>query len=212
MTRTGKIARLPHAIRQRLNLRLHDGESGRELIRWLNSLPEVRAILQRDFGARPVSDQNLTEWKQGGYVDWLSHKERLDEVRELVANAADIAQATQGQMSDHLAAALAIRYTQALASWDGEETEVFRRTMQNLHHACRDICNLRRGDQAAARLALEQQWVEATRAQTGEEIVTHFQQWASIPQVREILLADSIEETQRRERITEIFGLAPDPP
>ena len=211
MTRTGKIARLPHAIRQQLNLRLHDGECGRQLIQWLNGLPEVRAILERDFAGRPISDQNLTEWKQGGYIEWLSHKERLDEIRELVANAADIAQATQGQITDHLAAALAIRYTQALTEWDGQETDNFRRSMQNLHHACRDISTLRRGDQAAARIEIEKQRLALDREQTEEEIVAHFQDWASIPKVRESLLTDAASDYERHLRICKVLGLKPDP-
>ena len=47
MKRTGKIARLPHQLRNELNQRLHDGESGVDLIKWLNALPEVQAILWR---------------------------------------------------------------------------------------------------------------------------------------------------------------------
>jgi hypothetical protein len=39
MTRTGKIARLPLAIRWQLNQRLQHGEVGASLLRWLNSLP-----------------------------------------------------------------------------------------------------------------------------------------------------------------------------
>jgi len=38
MTRNGKIARLPRAIRDSLNQRLHDGETGRHLVRWLSQV------------------------------------------------------------------------------------------------------------------------------------------------------------------------------
>src|SRR5438094_278684 len=44
MTRTGKIARLPHTIREQLNRRLQDGELGKPILQWLNSLPEVKAL------------------------------------------------------------------------------------------------------------------------------------------------------------------------
>jgi len=66
MTRTGKIARLPQEIRARLNRRLQDGESGRQLIEWLNLLPEVQVVLRRDFEGREISDQNFSDWKAGG--------------------------------------------------------------------------------------------------------------------------------------------------
>ena len=45
MTRTGKIARLPNDLRDHLNRRLRDGEKGKTLLKWLNALPEVRALL-----------------------------------------------------------------------------------------------------------------------------------------------------------------------
>ena len=45
ITRNGKIARLPRAIRDELNCRLADGEIGGRLVDWLNGLPEVQKIL-----------------------------------------------------------------------------------------------------------------------------------------------------------------------
>ncbi len=47
--RTGKIARLPREIRDQLNQRLLDGQPGRRLVTWLNSLPEVKQVLATDF-------------------------------------------------------------------------------------------------------------------------------------------------------------------
>src|SRR5208282_4794000 len=67
MTRVGKIAHLPHDIREQLNRRLMDGETGRDLVAWLNSLPETQRVTLALFDGRPVSEQNLSEWKQGGY-------------------------------------------------------------------------------------------------------------------------------------------------
>ncbi|MGO8702033.1 MAG: hypothetical protein ACLQVY_30490 [Limisphaerales bacterium] len=43
MTRNGKIARLPLASPQQLNLRLQNGELAQDLLSWLNRLPEVQA-------------------------------------------------------------------------------------------------------------------------------------------------------------------------
>ena len=50
MSRFGKIARLPLDIREQLNRRLQDGEIGKELVVWLNSVPEVQAVLKAEFG------------------------------------------------------------------------------------------------------------------------------------------------------------------
>ena len=77
ITRNGKIARLPHAVREQLNNRMHDGEEGKKLVAWLNALPAVRAVVKAEFGGRPVRAQNLSEWKQGGYRDWLAQQEAI---------------------------------------------------------------------------------------------------------------------------------------
>ena len=49
MARTGKIARLPVAIRTELNQRLRDGESGSTLLPWLNAQPEVVTRLSAEL-------------------------------------------------------------------------------------------------------------------------------------------------------------------
>jgi len=59
MARIGKIARLPGDIRAQLNTRLQDGAEGKEIVLWLNSLPEVKEVLVKMFDGRPINDQNL---------------------------------------------------------------------------------------------------------------------------------------------------------
>lgn len=70
MTSTGKIARLPAAVREQLNQRLHDGEPAHTILPWLNGLAAVRAVLRRDFHSRPITPQNLSEWRRGGFALW----------------------------------------------------------------------------------------------------------------------------------------------
>ena len=60
MTRNGKIARLPLAIREQLNRRLQDGEPGTQLVEWRNGLPEVQAVMQAQFNGRPIGEPNLS--------------------------------------------------------------------------------------------------------------------------------------------------------
>src|ERR1700745_406900 len=91
MTRNGKIARLPLSLREELNRRLCDGEQGKDLVDWLNNQPAVQEVLKKDFGGRLVNEQNLSEWKQGGYEDWLRHQETRRWVRELASQSAEIA-------------------------------------------------------------------------------------------------------------------------
>jgi len=51
MTRNGKIARLPAALREKLNWRLIEREQGQHLIQWRNSLPQVQSVLKAKFQA-----------------------------------------------------------------------------------------------------------------------------------------------------------------
>jgi len=69
-SRNGKIARLPRLIRHQLNTRIEDAEPGPALLKWLNGLPEVQELLARDFESRPINEQNLSDWRQGGFRDW----------------------------------------------------------------------------------------------------------------------------------------------
>ncbi len=212
MTRNGKIARLSRLIRDELNRRLQDGEPGVRLVAWLNGLPDTERVLATDFGGRPINEQNLCEWKAGGYRDWLARQETLSQARELATDAKELTAATDGKLTDHLATVLAARYAAALAGWDGEVTDEFRRTLRTLHGLCQDIVELRRGDHSGARLNLEQERLEREREKTEEEVVEHFKRWAKNPQVRDWLLKDWISPEERERRIREIFGLPPKPP
>src|SRR5437879_3228885 len=122
MTRNGKIARLPREVREQLNRRLQDGEPGTNLVDWLNSLPEVQAVLAAEFESRAISEQNLSEWKAGGYRDWLAQQEALDMIGRLTANAAELKQASPGLLTDQLAIWLAARYVLIAQAMQGAAT------------------------------------------------------------------------------------------
>jgi hypothetical protein len=70
MARTGKIARLPQAVRDEINRRLADGQKATPILHWINSQPEVAEILKADFKGLPVTDGNLADWRAGGFKDW----------------------------------------------------------------------------------------------------------------------------------------------
>ena len=110
MKRTGKIARLPRALRDQLNQRLHNGEPGVDLIKWLNSLPEVQALLAEHFAGVPISPQNLSEWNHGGFLDWLATQDLLEAAREFAADAAQLPGFTDGHLADCLAHTIIVRY------------------------------------------------------------------------------------------------------
>jgi len=80
---------LPHRIRQALNERLQDGQTGKDVLPWLNGLPEVKKRLkERKFG--DINDQNLSEWRSAGYKEFRdsqghypAHEEILSELEKV---------------------------------------------------------------------------------------------------------------------------------
>jgi hypothetical protein len=162
MSRNGKIARLPCEIRDELNRRMADGEQGGALLIWLNALPAVQRLLTREFGGKPVSKQNLCEWRAGGFAEWRIRREIMHEPRRLAADAGNLARAADGKLTDHLATVLAARYAATMAGWDGEATGPFRRKLRVLSDLCHDIVGLRRGDHRVARLKMEQERTHST--------------------------------------------------
>jgi len=81
--RVGKIARLPEKIREELNRRLLDGGCGRDMPAWLNELPEVQQVLTQFFGGRPITEHNISEWRTGGYQDWLLQVQANDRMCQI---------------------------------------------------------------------------------------------------------------------------------
>jgi hypothetical protein len=82
MTHTGKIGRLPEELQGQLNRLILAGASDTKLLPWLNSLPEVRAILERDFGGQKITRRNLTAWKTRGYQLWFAEENAVLDVAE----------------------------------------------------------------------------------------------------------------------------------
>ncbi len=211
MARNGKIARLPRDIREELNRRLQDGEPGGPLMAWLNTLPQVTQVLAKDFEGCVISKQNLSEWRAGGFTEWQARQDALSHARELTADATELAAATAGRLTDHLAIVLAARYAAAMAGWNGEVTEAFRRQVRALRGLTQDIVELRRGDHSGARLDMERERLEREREKTEAEVVAQFEVWAKNPAVREWIMEDWISPEERRRRIREIYGLPPEP-
>jgi len=207
--RNGKIARLPREIRNQLNQRLEDGESGETLLPWLNGLPEVSTVLARRFGGVAISKQNLHEWRTGGFAEWQARQEILADTQELAADADEIAQATDGRLADQLATVLAARYASTLAGWDGQPTEEFRQKLKILRSMCRDIAELRRADHSGLRLQNEQDRLEAAREKTEDEVVARFEEWTKTPAVHDWLCQTWVSPEERIRRKREIFGLDP---
>lgn len=179
ITRNGKIARLPREIRVQLNRRIRDGEPQNRLVEWLNSLPEVQAVLAAEFGGRPINEPNLSDWKSGGYRDWLLMQEAVELVRHMDADADELSNASNRRVTDLLAQRVAAQYVlvakQLNRSGAEDPGEI---DLKQLREFCGDIVALRKGDHSAERLKLERERLEHEREQLRELREEEFRAWA----------------------------------
>lgn len=135
-TRTGKIARLPKSIREELNRRIDDGWQGAKLVGWLNELPEVRQILREQFNDEPITEPNLSRWREGGFKDWLRHRESREQLRWMIERGEDI-HSQGGDSAESMAqvatAELSTQLQQLTALKDPKERwKLFREFLQEL--------------------------------------------------------------------------------
>jgi hypothetical protein len=156
MTRDAKITRLPTFIREQLNRRLQNSETGREITGWLNALPEVMELLAAEFGGVPISEANLVSWKLGGYRIWEGRQETLEAVAQFGADAAELTEAAGGNLADQVALCLTARIAVALRQPAAGEIDAAGQ-LRRLRQLCSDLVALRRGDQNAQRLRIERE-------------------------------------------------------
>jgi hypothetical protein len=145
MTRTGKIARLPNQIRAELNQRLQDGQDGPRLLDWLNALPEVQETLEESFDGAPITKQNLSEWRAGGFPAWQIRQELIDHACTLYDADQELNDDVDASLlAGKMAAFLATRYAALLNTWDGEPDEKFEQKLRLLRGLNRDIALLQK--------------------------------------------------------------------
>jgi hypothetical protein len=170
MARIGKIARLPRDIRAQLNSRLQDGHEGKTIVTWLNSLPQVKRLLAKNFDGHPVTESNLSDWRQGGYEEWLAHQDMLVQAQELAVNRRELEAAAPGRsLTDHLSDAVSFRFGAILAAQGLEFDDAARQQLRILGRLCQAVVKLRRSEQNAARLKIESERWDLARQQIVED-------------------------------------------
>jgi hypothetical protein len=200
MARNGKIARLPLGIRNALNERLQNGEMGQPLLDWLNHLPQVIEVLEDDFEGLPINKQSLSDWRRGGYQEWLRHQEARELVREMGEQAGELETAADEQrVADALAALMAVELARTIRGLLQEEPDLKQR-WKRLREAMPQLAQLRRADHRAARLWMEEEnWMrERERQQRADEET-------ELAKAKKKAIA-SITAPLRRPTLVEAFG------
>ncbi|MEP6673285.1 MAG: hypothetical protein ABJF10_29310 [Chthoniobacter sp.] len=160
--RCGKIARLPKPVREEINQRLDAGATAKSLVPWLNGLPEVQAFVRAEFDGHPVSEHNLSQWKNGGYQDWLRYQEALILAEHLYEHGEELKAKGQSRMPmtevlNLWMTSRLVRSTREIESMEGEAA--WRRQRQ----FCTDLMKMRRAEHEAERLQIEHERTELQR-------------------------------------------------
>jgi len=208
----GKIASLSHPIQDQVNRRLEKDEDARTLLAWLNALPEVRAVLEADFEGLAVTPQNLSEYKNRGFVDWQQRQQALEFAANLNADDSELQKVLPSDLAEKLSRWVSVRYaaaTRALSTSDPDLGEELR----HLRNFCLLILALRRGELNAGRLALEQQRLSLELSETAQAKEKEFWEWTKRPDIQAKLYPDRDPDQIRLEVVKmldrELLGIRP---
>lgn len=113
-TRQGKIARLPFVVREEVCARLRDGEVGSQIVDWLNANHLPR-------GVDPINDENLSNWREGGYQDWLREQTRVDQIGKLSEYCLRLANKAGHSITDGAAAIAGGQILELLEAGESED-------------------------------------------------------------------------------------------
>jgi hypothetical protein len=197
-TPNGKIARLPHQLREAVNARLLDGQTGPEILAWLNPLPDAAAVFARSFDGQPATLQNLSEWRTGGYAEWLARRERAESLKTLSAFARDLV-GSGGNIADGAAAILSGQLLECLEqsanfAVTGGSDDAEADPTAALANMARAVASLQTSGVARQKLELskrDQKRKEAelalARDRFQRQTVEQFIKWARSPEAAAIL-------------------------
>jgi len=215
-SRNEKIARLPLAIRQELNQRLQNGEQDKLLVEWLNSLPEVQAVLAAQFNGQPIVAPNLSAWRKGGYKDWEEEQSALEAGATVFEHSDGLQQAAKDGLTDRmtlvLTAKMAMEIKRLNSEKDGEKkSKIWRELL-----GC--LVLLRRGNFQDERILVEREKLGFRRELHQRDREAEFWQWIEKEEYRDQILEKLLTPEQndaeikrrneeKRRRVKEILGI-----
>lgn len=211
----GKIGSLPAHLREEVNRRLHDGKTGKEICDWLNTLPEVLAILDERWAEQPITPQNLSEWKAGGYQIWLRSREKGEHLRRLTDWAYTL---TDKVVVEKLTgAAQAIMAGNLLEVMETMNSEEAMGLIEALAGVTLSVDRTQKNEIARSKLELTREQIrirkeEAALNREKFEVlaVKKFMEWQGTPEARAIVESGKPKRVQTQELLELFWGRAPE--
>jgi hypothetical protein len=196
----GKLSRLPGHLREQLNLRLANCEAAKTLLPWLNSLPELQAIIKERFNDEPVSEQNLSEYRQHSFRKWETRQAALEFCAEAQADApSGQSQLPVQPIVNQLVHWISLRF--AAAAHNSTIPADAETELRQIRQFLNDILALRRGDLSAQRIQLEQQRLSLEQSKNKDAIETLFWEWSKRPDIQARLYPHRDPDKIRRDTV-----------
>jgi hypothetical protein len=166
-TGNGKIANLPSQIRDELNWRINDGDEGKELVEWLNAKPEVIEVVTKLFDGKPISEQNLSQWRTHGYRKWHAEHVILDELGNLSQNSERIEET--GIDCEKLLLVLKANYAEMIQCWLVTPTEQMTYRLDVFKQLTAAVLAMRREEMQKERLEIQRERLELLREKQNDK-------------------------------------------
>ncbi|MDR3458863.1 MAG: hypothetical protein P4N60_15545, partial [Verrucomicrobiae bacterium] len=139
--------------------------SSTPLLKWLNALPEVRAVMAQEFGGKAIGRHNLFEWRHGGLAEWRQQQQARQIVERLHADGNELTKVADGSVANITAQWLAVRYVVGLKQLKGRDG-ADGLAWERLRECCHDVLALQRSEQLAQRLEFEREKLANIKAFT----------------------------------------------
>jgi hypothetical protein len=165
MARQGKIEALPYKLREEVHQRLHNGETGAQILPWLNNLQTVKGVLKRSYNSVEISDENLSNFRNGPHQEWLRRRENERHIRSMSEYANQLAGAAGASFSAGARAIAAGKLMELLETSSFDEDQI-----GNLVDVVTAVSNLSKTEATDRKLDLQEKRLTLTdRAQNLDE-------------------------------------------
>jgi len=160
--------------------------------------------LAREFGGKAIREQNLSEWKLGGYRDWVAQREALE-----VAGWAGRGRGGMGRRGSRAAH----RHAGDLAGGPLCRGDAARRRSEGqegwrlLREMCGDIVELRKGNHSAERLQIDRERLALEKEQGEKRMSEKLEELLQQPATKERLCGKRLSAEEQARRLREIFRL-----
>ena len=207
MARQGKIARLPFEVREEINRRLLDNESGEKICGWINHTQGLR-------GAAAISAPNLSVWRSGGFKEWMEGQEKVERTKKLADYCLRLAKAGGGSM-DLPAAIAGGQLMEVLEDFDPtelkallkEKPETYLGVLGTLARLQTSKAGERKSMQGDVKLAQNERTLRLAEDKYQRETCRLYLKWREDKRAEEIALDRSLKPAVQVEKLRELmFG------